>query len=37
MELLHSIVFDRTKGIGESSQPESSDRRPAELELMSAM
>ena len=37
MELLHSIVFDRTEGIGESSQAESSDRRPAELELMSAI
>jgi len=37
MELLHSIVFDRAEGIGELSHPESSDWRPAELELMSAV
>ena len=37
MELLHSIVFDRAEGMAGSSQTESSDRRPAELELMGAV
>ena len=37
MELLHTIVFDRSQEIVESNHLESTDRRAADLELMGAV
>jgi hypothetical protein len=37
MELLHTIVFDRSESLTESRQLESPDRQLADLELMSAL
>jgi len=37
MELLHTIVFDRSQEIVESNHLESPDRRAADLELMGAV